>query len=73
MFEFYTLAVRDHPLTAALLGLLFLLVAPLSLFHTLRIFGGMLLSIMRDYRHEIESLDEVRKDLGRELKRWFGD
>ena len=71
MSELYISTLRDHPLTAALLGLLFILVAPLSVFHTLRIFGGILVSIMQDYRHEYESLSKVADDLWREIRKWF--
>jgi hypothetical protein len=73
MSELFNVVVHDDPLTAGLLGLVFLLVAPLTVSHILRIFGGFFVDLMREYRHEFVGLGKVVDDVRAEIRKWKDD
>jgi hypothetical protein len=73
MSELYTLAIRDHPLIAAWLGIFLLLVLFLGVLHVCRIFGLCLIVIVREVKHELSGVWDVLCNLAKELSRWKSD
>ena len=73
MSEIYTIAVHDHPLIGAWLGLFFLLVLFLGGLHTCRIFARCLIVFVQEIKHDLASGWRVVKDLLHELTTWKSD
>lgn len=72
MPEFYNNVLRHHPLTGALLGLIFLLIISLGTLHVMRISGEILVVILREFKHEIAGIASVVERVVHELKTLSG-
>jgi hypothetical protein len=70
--EVLKLAV-DHPLIASWLALVFLLILLLGVMHVCRIFGGVLILLIREFKHELSDGWDVVKRLRQEITTWKSD
>lgn len=75
MFQRFSafIGVPDHPLVAAWLALLFLLFLALGSMHVCRIFGGLLVLLIREFKQEFLGIGKVLVQVKRELTTWKVD
>jgi hypothetical protein len=69
MFQSFStvIGVPDHPLIAAWLALLFLLFLALAAMHACRIFGGLVVILIREFKQEFLGIRRVLSQVKREL------
>lgn len=60
----------EHPLIAAWLTLVFLLILVLGMMHVCRIFGEVVVVFIREFKHEAHGIGKVFGRVKHELRTW---
>jgi hypothetical protein len=67
------LGIGDHPLIASWLALVFLLTLVLGGMHVCRIFGGLLVLLIREFKRELLGIGKVFGRVKHEVTTWKVD
>jgi hypothetical protein len=65
--------LAEHPLVRAWLAVVFVLIILLGTLHVTRIFGRVLIVVVREFKHELSGIWVVVRDLAHEMTHWKSD